>query len=264
MIYKAVREKYPHITVVGTVGPFYEGTDYDEGWKLADKLSVPMVDEHYYVSPGWMIHNQDYYDRYDRKKSKVYLGEYAAHLPGRPNNLETALSEALYLTAVERNGDVVAMASYAPLLAKDRHSQWNPDLIYFNNQEGQTNLGYYVQQMYGQNAGNLYLDSEVVLDNSREEVRKRIGVSVVKDTASDTYVVKLVNLLPVEVKTALHLEEVNLESYWAVKSILTGRPTDKKLLPQQADFELTDSEWTYSMPAYSFTVIRIYPVEKKR
>lgn len=263
MIYKAVREKYPHITVVGTVGPFYEGTDYDEGWKLADKLSVPMVDEHYYVSPGWMIHNQDYYDRYDRKKSKVYLGEYAAHLPGRPNNLETALSEALYLTAVERNGDVVAMASYAPLLAKDRHTQWNPDLIYFNNQEVKPTVGYYVQQMYGQNAGNLYLDSEVVLDNSREEVRKRIGVSVVKDTASDTYVVKLVNLLPVEVKTALHLEEVNLESYRAVKSILTGRPTDKKLLPQQADFELTDSEWTYSMPAYSFTVIRIYPSEKK-
>ncbi len=67
-----------------------------------------------------MIHNQDYYDRYDRTKSKVYLGEYAAHLPGRPNNLETALAEALYLTSVERNADVVAMTSYAPVAGQGR------------------------------------------------------------------------------------------------------------------------------------------------
>ena len=125
------------------------------------------------------------YDRYDRKKSKVYLGEYAAHLPGRPNNLETALSEALYLTAVERNGDVVAMASYAPLLAKDRHTQWNPDLIYFNNQEVKPTVGYYVQQMYGQNAGSEYIASSVTLDNAQDAVKKRIGVSVVLSRRKD-------------------------------------------------------------------------------
>lgn len=66
MIFNAVKEKYPEITVIGTTGPFYEGTDYEEGWALATKLDVPMVDEHYYVSPGWLIHNQDFYDRYDR------------------------------------------------------------------------------------------------------------------------------------------------------------------------------------------------------
>ena len=109
-IYRAVRERYPDITVIGTVGPFYEGTDYNEGWKLATRLGVPMVDEHYYVQPGWFIHNQNFYDRYDRSKPQVYLGEYAAHLPGRPSNLEVALAEALYLTAVERNADVVRMA----------------------------------------------------------------------------------------------------------------------------------------------------------
>ena len=135
MIFKAVKEKYPEITVIGTVGPFYEGTDYEAGWKFATRLNVPMVDEHYYNTPGWFINNQDYYDRYDRTKPKVYLGEYAAHLPGRPNNIETALAEALYLTSVERNGDIVSMTSYAPLLAKEGHTQWNPDLIYFNNRE---------------------------------------------------------------------------------------------------------------------------------
>jgi hypothetical protein len=124
----AIQAKYPEITVIGTTGPSFEGSDYQEGWDFATKLSVPVVDEHYYQSPVWFIHNQDYYDKYDRSKAKVYPGEYAAHLPGRPRNLETALAEALYLTAVERNGDVVSMTSYAPLLAKEGHTQWNPNL----------------------------------------------------------------------------------------------------------------------------------------
>jgi len=83
-----------------------------------------------------------YYDHYDRSKAKVYLGEYAAHLPGRPNNVETALARSSLSDAVERNGDVVEMTSYAPLLAKDGHTQWNPDLIYFNNTEVRPTVGY--------------------------------------------------------------------------------------------------------------------------
>ena len=67
--------------------------------------------------------------------------------PGRPSNIETALSEALYLTAVERNGDIVSMTSYAPLLAKGRHIQWSPDLIYFDNTEVKPTVGYYTQLM---------------------------------------------------------------------------------------------------------------------
>ncbi|WP_315815045.1 alpha-L-arabinofuranosidase C-terminal domain-containing protein [Paraflavitalea speifideaquila] len=87
----------------------------------------------------------------------MYLGEYAAHLPGRPNNLETALAEALYLTSLERNGDVVTMSSYAPLLAKEGHTQWNPDLIYFNNTEVKPTVGYEVQKLFGLHAGDQYL-----------------------------------------------------------------------------------------------------------
>ena len=95
MIYKAVKEKHPEITVIGTVGPTFEGTDYVEGWKIATKLQVPMVDEHYYQSPGWVINNQDYYNKYDRSKSKVYLGEYASW----GSTIYNALAEALYLTS---------------------------------------------------------------------------------------------------------------------------------------------------------------------
>ena len=257
MIYKAVREKYPEVTVIGTVGPFYEGTDYDEGWKLATRLGVPMVDEHYYVAPGWFIHNQDYYDRYDRNKSKVYLGEYAAHLPGRPSNLETALSEALYLTAVERNADVVSMTSYAPLLAKEGHTQWRPDLIYFNNEEVKPTVGYYTQQMYGQNAGNEYFDSTIKLDSRRDDVKKRVGVSVVKDSVSGDFIVKLVNMLPVEVSAKIELEGVTFVNSTAQKTVLTGNPKDEKVIPIKEDMEVQGQGFAYTLPSYSFTVIRV-------
>ena len=258
MIFNAVKEKHPEITVIGTTGPFYEGTDYDEGWSLASRLGVPVVDEHYYVSPGWLIHNQDFYDRYDRNKSKVYLGEYAAHLPGRPANIETALAEALYLTAVERNGDVVSMTSYAPLLAKEGHTQWNPDLIYFNNTEVKPTVGYYVQQMYGQNAGSEYVTSTVRLSNDREDVKKRIGVSVVRDEGTGDYIVKLVNLLPVEVVSEVKLEGAALVNPTATKTLLTGNPKDKAAQSVSSGFEVKGTEFPYTMPAYSFTVIRIH------
>lgn len=258
MIFKAVKEKYPEITVIGTVGPFYEGTDYDEGWRLATELNIPIVDEHYYVDPGWMIHNQDYYDRYDRKKSKVYLGEYAAHLPGRPNNIETALAEALYLTSVERNADVVAMTSYAPLLAKEGHTQWSPDLIYFNNTEVKPTVGYYTQQMYGQNAGTEYITSHVVLNNNRDAVTKRIGVSVVKDDVTGDYIIKLVNMLPVEVDSEVRMNGISFSNPTAVKTLLTGDPKDKAAKSVSSDFKIAGNTFPYLMPAYSFTVIRIH------
>ncbi|MBC3538558.1 alpha-L-arabinofuranosidase C-terminal domain-containing protein [Rufibacter sediminis] len=256
MIYKALQDKHPEITVIGTVGPFSEGTDYVEGWQIASKLNIPIVDEHYYQPPGWFIHNQDYYDRYDRSKSKVYLGEYAAHLPGRPNNLETALAEALYLTSVERNGDIVSMASYAPLLAKEGHTQWNPDLIYFNNTEVKPTVGYEVQKLFGQNAGTDYLPSTVQLSNNQEAVRKRIAVSVVRDVKSKDLIVKMVNLLPVPVATSLDLAGFNMAGAKAVKTVLQGNPTDKNLKPSATTLTLADSTNT-ELPAYSCTVLRI-------
>ena len=256
MIYNVVKEKHPEVTVIGTVGPFYEGTDYEEGWELATKLGVPMVDEHYYNTPGWFINNQDFYDRYDRNKSKVYLGEYAAHLPGRPNNIETALAEALYLTSVERNADVVTMTSYAPLLAKEGHTQWNPDLIYFNNTEVKPTVGYYTQLLYGQNAGTEYLASDVKVKHHQDAVKKRIGVSTVRDAHTGDLIVKLVNLLPVAVNMDVELPSLEGMNKNAVKTVLAGDPKDKNARPVESTLEVSE-QFAYEMPAYSFTVIRI-------
>ena len=256
MIYLAIKEKYPEMIVVGTVGPFNEGTDYVEGWKLADKLGVPMVDEHYYQSPGWFLHNQDFYDKYDRsKKTKVYLGEYATHISGRRANMETALTEALYLAALERNGDVVHMTSYAPLLAKDGRTQWNPDLIYFNNREVRPTTGYYVQKLYGQHAGDHYIPSQVNLDNQDSRVKLRVGSSIVRDCKTVYVIVKLVNLLPVSIETDVRLPGMDGIQSSATRTVLAGAP-EATPLPVTDTIEAGTS-FKQELPAYSFTVIRL-------
>ena len=253
MIYNAIKAKYPEITVIGTVGPFYEGSDYSFGWDFASKLKVPMVDEHYYVPPAWLINNQDFYDKYDRKKSKVYLGEYAAHVRGRPNNMETALAEALYLCSIERNGDVVEMTSYAPLLAKEGHTQWNPDMIYFNNSEVKLTPGYEVQKMFGNNAGDEYIESSVTIDNLNDDVQKRFAKSVVRDTNTGDVIIKLVNLLPVEV--TVDCKEFSLGNYKIEKTVLQGNFDDKKVQPVTNNITVQNNKLV--LPKYSFTVLRL-------
>ena len=193
MICKAVKEKYPQMEVVGTVGPFHwPSSDYIEGWKIAkeNKKFIDAVDEHYYEQPGWFINHQDYYDHYDRSMPKVYLGEYASR--GK-DPLDNALAEGIHLCNVERNGDVVEMASYAPLLSKDGYSNWSPDMIYFNNNNVRASESYKVQRLFGQHAGDTYIASEL---NLPKELKRYVGTSVVKDSKTGKTWLKVVNALP--------------------------------------------------------------------
>ncbi|MDE5870540.1 MAG: carbohydrate binding domain-containing protein [Muribaculaceae bacterium] len=263
MIRDAVNAKYPDITVVGTVGPFFEGSDYEEGWNFARKENVDIVDEHYYVAPGWYVNHRDFYDRYDRKGPKVYLGEYASHYPGRESNLECALSIGLYLTDVERNADVVTMTSYAPLLSKKGRTQWRPDLIYFDNESISVSPDYYVQQMYGVNSGTTYLPSSIELQEkccgkcgkipktvTDDDVTNRFGVSTVVDEKTGDTIVRIANMLPVGV-------EVDLADYPTGKAeftTLSGNPRDTDVKPVATTIDLTGS---VEVAPYSFTNIRI-------
>lgn len=263
MIRDAVNAKYPEITVVGTTGPFYEGSDYEEGWRFAKEEKVAIVDEHYYVAPGWYVNHRDFYDKYDRKGPKVYLGEYASHYPGRESNLECALSIALYLTDVERNADVVEMTTYAPLLSKRGRTQWRPDLIYFDNETITLTPDYYVQQMYGANAGTKYVSSKITLEQKTcskcakknhsklgDDVYNRFGVSTVIDEKTGDTIVRIANMLPVSI-------DVNLAGYPQGKGVVTtisGTPRQTDAKPTVSDVEIKGE---ISVPAYSFTVIRI-------
>ena len=194
MICKALKQKHPEIEVIGTVGPFhYPSSDYIEGWKIAkeNKQWIDAVDEHYYEKPGWFINHQDYYDNYDRKAPKVYLGEYAAN---GNNELDRALAEGIHLCNVERNADVVEMTSYAPLLCKNGYSNWNPDMIYFDNSEKiRLTESYKMQKMFGQHAGDIYIASEL---NLSAALKRYVGTSVVKDSKTGKTWLKVVNALP--------------------------------------------------------------------
>lgn len=161
LLFDAIKAKHPEIVVVGTVGPAPDGPDFVNGWKIADEFNIPMVDEHYYQSLPWFWNNLHRYDSYDRTKSKVYLGEYAAHDERRRTTLRSALAEAAFLTGLERNADVVPFASYAPLLGKRGFTQWNPNLIYFSNTEVAPTINYHVQQLFSQHGGDVYLSTEV-------------------------------------------------------------------------------------------------------
>ena len=148
-----IHAKYPKIKICGSSGPSADGKDFDYGWEQMRKLGVDMVDEHYYKSPDWFRSNAGRYDNYDRKGPKVFAGEYAAHAKHDPNSWEAALSEAAFMTGLERNADVVYQATYAPLFAHVEGWQWRPDLIWFDNLTSVRSANYYVQQLYGLNKG---------------------------------------------------------------------------------------------------------------
>jgi alpha-N-arabinofuranosidase len=253
MLFDAVRAKHPEITVIGTVGPSPSGHDFEEGWKLANALAVPIVDEHYYMPPDWFLKNLTRYDNYNRDKSKVYLGEYAS----RDNTLRNALAEATYMTSLERNGDVVHMASYAPLLGKLGHTQWNPDLIYFTNTRVNPTVNYYVQQMFSCNQGDSYLSIDVGAANAQ------LATSCVRDSRNGDVILKLVNLDDQPQSTRVELSAANHLSGTATKTVLAGDLTainkldsDKPLVPNVSTMTVSSS-FEYPAPAHSLTVIRM-------
>ncbi|MGW1716305.1 alpha-L-arabinofuranosidase C-terminal domain-containing protein [Streptomyces sp. NPDC002156] len=146
----AIEAKYPDITIISNSGPDDSGSTFDTAWKLNRDADVDMVDEHYYNSTNWFLQNNDRYDSYDRNGPKVFLGEYASG----GNTFKNALSEAAFMTGLERNADVVKLASYAPLLANEDAVQWRPDMIWFNNHASWGSASYEVQKLFMTNVGD--------------------------------------------------------------------------------------------------------------
>ncbi|MEU1042094.1 alpha-L-arabinofuranosidase C-terminal domain-containing protein [Streptomyces sp. NPDC005551] len=151
----AIAAEYPDITVISNSGPDDSGPVFDTAWKLNKDADVDMVDEHYYNSPRWFLQNNDRYDSYDRGGPEVFLGEYASG----GNTFKNALAEAAYMTGLERNADVVKLASYAPLLANEDYVQWRPDMIWFNNHASWGSADYEVQKLFMRNVGDRVVPS---------------------------------------------------------------------------------------------------------
>lgn len=168
--YDAIKKKYPNIQIIFAAGPSATGKIFDDAWNWARQTKkADIIDEHYYMPPEWFLLNTERYSNYDRKGPKVFVGEYAAHGLGRRNNMEAALAEAAYLLGLEKNSDVVKMASYAPLLAKEFATQWEPTLIKFNNDTAYATPNYYVQKIFNENKGEYILPITLTTQKSTKD-----------------------------------------------------------------------------------------------
>ena len=226
-IYDRVTKAHPEIVIVGTAGPgSHPGNpDFENGWKLAEEIGLPILDEHYYEQRDYFLTSRQY-DKYPRdRKTKVYLGEYAA----KDKKLIDALAEGLYLLHVERNGDVVCMTSYAPLFARKNATNWNPDLIYFDNERPFLTCSYYVQQMFGQSSGNYYYGDCVEIEGA-DNLQ---GQSVVLNTKTRQLFVKLCNASADKKKANINLSRFKSMKPVVTKTVLSGQPNDENNYEQQ-------------------------------
>ena len=256
MICKAIRQRYPEIKLCGTVGPFHwPSADYTEGWDFTRRHPdyQYMTDEHYYESTGWFMHHRDYYDNYPRfldtiSSPKVYLGEWAASTRARRPNVETALAEALYLTDIERNGDIVEMTSYAPLLCKESNSNWNPDMIYFTNTNVRITPAYEVQRLFSVNSGDKWICTQLSsFSEAADNLRHRVGASLVANTTTGKRYLKLVNALPATLQ--LNLEGLDLPATVECEQ-LSGNVED-----QYAKAVRITTDKPLTLPPYTLRVI---------
>ncbi len=192
---KAIRAAYPDIRIAGSSGPGSEGEKFDYLWPEMRRLKVDLVDEHFYRPYEWFSSQGARYDGYDRKGPKVFAGEYACHAKGHKyNHFFAALHEAAFMTGLERNADIVHMATYAPLFAHIEGWQWRPDLIWYDNLRSYRTASWHVQQLYsqyrGQNVLKTTTDGGVALCGA--EGQDGLFASAVKD--GDNIYVKIANI----------------------------------------------------------------------
>lgn len=192
---KAIRKKYPDIKIVGSSGPNSEGEQFDYLWPEMKRLKADLVDEHFYRPEAWFLSQGARYDNYDRKGPKVFAGEYACHGKGKKwNHFHASLLEAAFMTGLERNADVVHMATYAPLFAHVEGWQWRPDMIWFDNLNSVRTVSYYVQQLFathkGTNVLSLTMNKKPV---TGAEGQNGLFASAVCDKNKNEIIVKVAN-----------------------------------------------------------------------
>ncbi|MCB0854648.1 MAG: alpha-L-arabinofuranosidase [Bacteroidetes bacterium] len=264
---KAIKEKYPEITIVSGSGPFPDGEQFEYGMEELKKLDAPIIDEHYYRPPEWFRENATRYDSYDRNGPKIFAGEYAAQSvaiasPDNKNNWNCALSEAAYMTGLERNADVVVMTSYAPLMAHADGWQWTPDMIWFNNLESYGTANYYVQKLYANHPGTDLLS--ITSDGQAVTGKNKLFASAVKDANKKELIIKVVNTSENSQEISVNLKGVKTESEG---TSLTLTSTDleavnsvdspKKISPKEGSFNIKKRVLAETIEPYSFVVFKL-------
>ena len=264
---EVIKAKYPNMTIVSGSGPSPDGVMFDYGWEELKKLNAEIVDEHYYKNPEWFKENATRYDNYDRKGPKIFAGEYAAHPKGvedgmKENNWLSAVSEAAFMTGLERNADVVHLTSYAPLMAHVDAFQWAPDMIWFDNLASFGTANYYVQRLFSNNKGT---DVVAITENGKPLTGQNdLYASAAKDVDKKELILKLVNTSGKAQDLAINLSGENVDSKGKMILLTHDNLEDyntlaepTKISPTEKEFKMSGKKAVLALPAYSFVVLKL-------
>ena len=258
----ALKAKHPEIKLVVAAGPFPYGEPFNSMWATWRQLHADIVDEHYYMKPEWFLSNTGRYDHYDRSGPKVFAGEFAAQSvgatsPENHNNWKTAISEAAFMTGLERNGDVVEMASYAPLLAHVDAWQWKPDAIWFDNLHSFGTTDYYVQKVFANNAGTRIIPVTPQADGG-------LYTSAVLDERTHELILKVINYSPNTTPAEIRLNGISPSGTAKVTTLASAdlnaensfdHPT--AVAPESSTIEVRSGIISVQLRPYSVTIYRI-------
>jgi alpha-N-arabinofuranosidase len=263
-----LKKKYPEILLISSAGPDPDGPKFEYLWKELRALNADIVDEHYYRQPSWFISNVNRYDKYSRNGPKVFAGEYAAQSAGvaRPDNkntLECAIAEAAFMTGLEKNADVVKMASYAPLFAHVEAWQWTPNLIWFDNLSVYGTPSYYVQKMFSRNRGDIVVETKI--ETTTEN--KNVFVTSALDKKSNELIIKIANANGKieECEFNIRPDGLKIPDQIAKGSLLGGKAPDecnsienpKNIYPTERSIKISNGKFLVKMPQWSFIVLRV-------
>ena len=271
---KALKAKYPEIKLVNSSGTDPNGERFEHLNTALRQNNADIIDEHYYRRPEWFLQNAGRYDNYPRTGSKVFAGEYAAQSDrtvsvNNRNNLITALSEAAFMTGLERNADVVTMASYAPLFAHAEGWQWTPDLIWVDNLQTIGTPDYYVQKLFSLNKGTKVVS--ITQGNKAIAGQDSLYASAVVDEKAGDLIIKLVNVSGKPQATVFSLAGVKTIIGDGKLTVLEGNDLGavntfeqpRQIAPKESIVSIKNKKITLAAAPYSFSVLRIKLVNEQ-
>ncbi len=268
IISKAIKARYPDFKIVNSSGTDPDGERFDFLNTRLRKMNADIIDEHYYRRPEWFLANAARYDNYPRNGAKIFAGEYAAQSDKtvsiyNKNNAQTAIAEAAFMTGLERNADVVNLASYAPLFAHSEGWQWTPDLIWVNNLESYGTPNYYVQKLYSLNKGTNTVPA--LLNGKPLTGQDSLYVSAVIDKNTNDVIIKVVNASGSEQMKGITLEGIKKLPAKGLLTVLQSNnlanvnsfTTPKNVAPVESDIAIKGKQINLTLAPYSFSVIRV-------
>ena len=265
-----LKEKHPEIQLVSAAGPSPDDERFKFAWPKLRELNADIVDEHCYAKPDWFLANTHRYDHYDRNGPKVFMGEYAAQSVAivstkNKNNLDCALAEAAYMTGLERNADVVCLASYAPLFSNAEAWQWTPDLIWVDSLHVYGTPNYYVQQLFARNRGDVVLPVKLSGIETSTAGVQNLYASATRDDQAGEIILKVVNPGAAVIETQINLEGIADIEPKVKATVLTSAGLNegnsfhapRNVAPVETDLNVDGPHLTHTFTQHSFTVLRI-------